>query len=178
MKNSPGNSGVFLLAPFLYIYPYFVIMPSESKVSKFFDQFSGKVSKVTGGPIAFICSFLIVIVWGICGPIFHYSDQWQWVINTGTSIITFLMVFLIQQAQNKDTLALQIKLNELIAATKGASNRVINIEDMTEEELKVLKSFYIKLNDITKEEKAGVPHSIDEAEIENAVVNAKEGKFL
>ena len=87
------------------------------------------------------------------------------------------MVFLIQQAQNKDTLALQIKLNELIASTEGASNRVINIEDMTAEELKVLKSFYIKLNDITKEEKNGIAHTIDEAEIEKVIDDVEDGNL-
>ena len=86
------------------------------------------------------------------------------VINTGTSVITFLMVFVIQQAQNKDTLALQLKLNELIAATKGASNRILNIEDMTEEELQVLKKFYAKLSDLSeKDGNPGASHSVDEA---------------
>lgn len=129
-----------------------------------FDKFSCAIAKVTGSSSAFFLAFLIVIVWAICGPIFKFSDTWQLVINTGTTIITFLMVFVIQQAQNKDTMALQLKLNELIAATKGASNRVLNIEDLTEDELKVLKKFYSKLSDISeKEGKLGASHSLDEA---------------
>ena len=103
------------------------------------------VTKSTGSPAAFIIAFSIIIVWIVTGPFFNFSDTWQLVINTGTTIITFLMVFVIQQAQNKDTMALHLKLNELIAATKGASNRLMDIEDLTEQELKALKIFYVKL---------------------------------
>src|SRR6478752_10888903 len=94
-------------------------------LSKFFDKFSSKVTKVTGKPIAFILACVIIIVWAITGPVFHFSDTWQLVINTGTTIITFLMVFVIQHSQNKDTVAIQLKLNELIAANRDASNRLI-----------------------------------------------------
>ena len=80
-----------------------------------------------------------IIVWAATGPLFHYSDTWQLVINTGTTMVTFLMVFLIQRSQNKDSLAMQLKLNELVAAVKGASNRLIDVEDLTEEELRVLQ---------------------------------------
>src|ERR1700743_1929118 len=129
-----------------------------------FDKFSCAIAKITGSSSAFICAFLIIIIWAICGPIFKFSDTWQLIINTGTTIITFLMVFVIQQAQNKDTMALQLKLNELIAATKGASNRGLAIEDMTEDELKVLKKFYCKLSSLSeKDENLGTSHSIDEA---------------
>jgi low affinity Fe/Cu permease len=89
----------------------------------------------SGKPIAFLMAFGVVLVWGITGPIFHYSDTWQLVINTGTTIVTFLMVFLIQNTQNRDTLALQIKLSELILALKGADDKVADIEDATDEEL-------------------------------------------
>jgi len=91
-------------------------------------------------------------VWAVTGPIFNYLDTWQLVINTGTTIITFLMVFLIQQSQNKDTLALQIKLNELIAANQNASNRLIDSEDLTSKELEMLKKFYIKISEVAKKE--------------------------
>lgn len=129
-----------------------------------FDAFSTAVTKATGSPLAFILACATVIVWGITGPIFHYSDTWQLVINTGTTIITFLMVFLIQQTQNKDTLALQIKLNELIAANKNASNRLIDSEDLTAEELEVLKKFYIKISEATKgENDLKKTHSIEDA---------------
>ncbi len=139
-------------------------MKSTSKGNLSFEKFSGAVARITGSSIAFFVAFVIIIVWAICGPLFHYSDTWQLVINTGTTIITFLMVFVIQQAQNKDTMAMQLKINELIAATKGASNRVLNIEDLTEEELKVLKKFYTKLSDLSeKEDKLGATHSFDEA---------------
>ena len=139
-------------------------MASGKGILKIFDKFSATISKVTGNPSTFIMAFFIIIIWAVTGPVFHYSDTWQLVINTGTSVITFLMVFVIQQAQNKDTLALQLKLNELIAATKGASNRILNIEDMTEEELQVLKKFYAKLSDLSeKDGNLGASHSVDEA---------------
>jgi len=137
----------------------------QSKVGRIFDRFSGKVTKVTGSPWAFIIAFLVVITWALSGPIFHYSDTWQLVINTGTTIITFLMVFVIQQSQNKDTMALQMKLNELIASNKSASNRLIDVEDLTEEELELIKEYYIKLSSISKKEKElQRSHSIEELE--------------
>src|SRR3954470_14383364 len=121
-----------------------------SPVKLMFDKFSTATTRVTGRPVAFILAVLLVIVWACTGPIFHYSENWQLIINTGTTIITFLMVFVIQQSQNKDTVALHLKLNELIAANKAASNRLINIEDLTEDELKVLKQFYIELSELSK----------------------------
>ncbi|RXK83850.1 low affinity iron permease family protein [Filimonas effusa] len=137
--------------------------PGRFKV--FFDRFSGKVTHLAGSSIAFLSAFGIIIVWAVTGPIFHFSDTWQLVINTGTTIITFLMVFVIQQSQNKDTLALHLKLNELIAASDCTSNRLIDVEDLTEEELVVLKKFYVKLSQLAKNEKnLFATHSIDEAE--------------
>lgn len=131
-----------------------------------FEKFSARATKITGKPIAFILALVIIIVWVITGPVFHYSDTWQLVINTGTTIITFLMVFLIQQSQNKDTLALQLKLNELIAASSKASNRLIDVEDLTAAELDLLKNFYIKLAELAKQEgNIHKTHSIDEASI-------------
>jgi len=139
---------------------------NSSNFTKIFETFSAKVTRVTGRPIAFLLAFLIIIVWGITGPLFGFSDTWQLVINTGTTIITFLMVFVIQQSQNKDTLALQLKLNELIACTKTASNRLIDVEDLTEEELETLKKFYVQLSTLSKKEKnLHATHSIDEAKI-------------
>jgi low affinity Fe/Cu permease len=136
----------------------------KKKLSRFFDKFSSNVTKITGKPIAFMLAFLIIIVWGITGPIFQFSDTWQLVINTGTTIITFLMVFVIQQSQNKDTMALQIKLNELIASSKDASNRLIDVEDLTPEELQILKKFYIQLAKLAaKETDFKATHSIEEA---------------
>jgi low affinity Fe/Cu permease len=141
---------------------------NKKKLSAFFDRFSSQVTKLTGKPIAFILAFLIIIVWAITGPIFQFSDTWQLVINTGTTIITFLMVFVIQQSQNKDTIALQIKLNELIASSKDASNRLIDVEDLTPEELEVLKKFYIQLAKLAaKETDIKATHSIEEAAIKH-----------
>jgi len=129
-----------------------------------FDRFSTAATRVTGRPVAFILAVGIVLAWAISGPIFNYSTAWQLVINTGTTIITFLMVFVIQQSQNKDVVALHLKLNELIAANQRASNRLIDIEDLTEEELIALKQFYIELSELAEEEKElFTTHSIDEA---------------
>ena len=117
-----------------------------------FDKFSSKVANFTGTSIAFIAAFAFVIIWAVTGPLFHFSVTWQLIINTGTGITTFLMVFVIQRDQNKDTLAIQLKLNELIASTKGASNKILNIEDLTEDKLKVLKKSYRKLGEISEKD--------------------------
>ncbi|HVY76486.1 MAG TPA: low affinity iron permease family protein [Puia sp.] len=131
----------------------------------FFERFSGSVSRAAGSTPAFIGALLIVICWAVTGPAFHYSETWQLVINTGTTIITFLMVFLIQKAQNKDSMAIQLKLNELIAAHQAASNRLVNAENMTEEEMKVIQKYYSHLSELIKTDKdLKQIHSIDEAE--------------
>lgn len=130
----------------------------------FFDRISTATTHAAGRPAATIMAFSLIIVWALTGPIFNFSDTWQLVINTGTTIITFLMVFIIQQSQNKDTLALQLKLNELIACQELASNRLIDIEDLTEDELQVLKKFYVKLGQLAqKENDLHSSHSVDEA---------------
>lgn len=135
----------------------------------FFDTMATKVTKATGKPAAFIAACVLIILWAITGPIFKFSDTWQLVINTGTTIITFLMVFIIQQTQNKDTIALQLKMNELIASSSLASNRLISVEDLTTEDLEVLKKFYSKLSALAKKEKdIHTSHSLDEAEIRHA----------
>lgn len=137
---------------------------AKKKGGNFFEKFSEKITKATGSPWAFIIAAFVILVWAISGPIFHYSDTWQLVINTGTTIITFLMVFIIQHSQNKDTIALQIKLNELIAASPNASNRLIDVEDLSEEELETLKKFYVKLAGLSKKENSlQKTHSIEEA---------------
>jgi low affinity Fe/Cu permease len=130
----------------------------------FFESFALKVTQATGSNAGFIVAFLSVIVWAVTGPIFHFSEDWQMVINTGTTIVTFLMVFLIQKSQNKDSLAIQLKLNELVAAHEFASNRLVNVEDMTEEELKIIQKYYSKLSEFAKsDESLQQSHSIDEA---------------
>ena len=128
------------------------------------EKFAIKVTKLAGSTTAFIIAFALVIIWGATGPVFHYSQNWQLVINTGTTIITFLMVFLIQKAQNKDSLAIQLKLNELVAAHEFASNRMVDIENIPEAELKIIQKYYTQLSKITKsEETLQQSHSIDEA---------------
>jgi len=117
-----------------------------------FDKFSDWSVCFTGSPEAFIGASLLVVIWAATGPVFKYSETWQMVINTGTTIITFLMVFLIQKAQNKDSKAIQIKLNELIATSKKASNKIVDIEDLTEDELDQLHKFYEKIGKLPKEE--------------------------
>lgn len=135
-----------------------------SKLKLVFDRFSTAITRLTGRPATFIASVIIVVVWAISGPFYRFSENWQLVINTGTTIITFLMVFIIQQSQNKDTVALHLKLNELIAATKNASNRLIDIEDLTEDELKTLKEFYVKLSEMAEADaEIFTSHSMDEA---------------
>jgi low affinity Fe/Cu permease len=141
-----------------------------------FELFAAKVSQFAGSTYAFFIAFTLVIIWAIVGPVFHYSEDWQLVINTGTTIITFLMVFLIQKSQNKDSLAIQLKLNELVAAHEFASNRMVCVEDMTEDELKTIKKYYSKLNELSvKEQKLQQTHSIDEAYKDNEFKKDLEG---
>lgn len=129
-----------------------------------FENAAAKVTKVAGSSTAFLLALLVIVGWAVTGPIFHFSDTWQLVINTGTTIITFLMVFVIQQSQNKDSLAIQLKLNELIAAEERASNRLIVVEDLSQDELEILKKFYIRLSDLAKEQNdLHSSHSVDEA---------------
>jgi len=137
-----------------------------SKTGKsIFERFSNWATKFTGSSYAFITAVAIVVIWAVSGPIFNYSETWQLVINTGTTIITFLMVFLIQKAQNKDSKAIQIKLNELIAANEKASNRMVDIEDLTEKELDQIHCYYEKLSDFAEEdEDIHASHSIDAAQ--------------
>ncbi len=107
-----------------------------------FSHVAGATSHFAGQPLAFIIAALVVIVWALTGPLFGFSDTWQLVINTSTTIVTFLMVFLIQHTQNRDTLAVQLKLAELIMAVRKAENRVATIEDLSEEELEELHEQY------------------------------------
>ncbi len=129
-----------------------------------FERFSSSVTKAAGSSAAFLLALATVLIWAATGPIFGYSENWQLVINTGTTIITFLMVFLIQKAQNKESMSVQLKLNELIAATKGASNRLVSVENLTEEELAVLQQHYQTMAAITKKASdLRQSHSIEEA---------------
>lgn len=133
-----------------------------------FEKLCTVITRITGSPNAVIIVCFLIVLWALTGPIFHFSDTWQLIINTGTTIITFIMVFIIQHSQNKDTVAIQLKLNELIATNNKASNRLINIEELTEEELATLKEFYVTLSQLAgKEKDVFRSHSIEEAKANN-----------
>ena len=137
----------------------------ESKsIGAKFEAFSKAITQFTGSTAAFGIALGVVVVWALVGPLFGFSDTWQLVINTGTTIVTFLMVFLIQRSQNKDSLAIHLKLNELVAAMQGASNRLIDVESLSEKELATLHRFYTELATLAREE-ADVTesHSVEEA---------------
>lgn len=137
---------------------------SRARPSLWLQAFSRNITRWSGSSTAFLLALGAILIWALLGPVFSYSDTWQLVINTSTTIITFLMVFLIQRAQNRDSSAIQLKLNELIASTKGASNRLVLCEDISEEELETLHKYYAVLAKLTKKDLAlGESHSIDEA---------------
>jgi low affinity Fe/Cu permease len=143
-------------------------------IGRAMEALSERVTRWAGTTHAFILALAIVIVWAILGPIFHFSDTWQLVINTGTTIVTFLMVFLIQRTQNKDALAIHLKLNEIVAAMEGASNRLIDAETLSETELKTLEKYYAELTKLAKKDvKVTDSHSIEEA---RSAHSAKQGK--
>ena len=138
-------------------------MKKKNNKLSWFETFASKATQATGSNAAFVIACFVILAWIVTGPIFHYSDTWQLVINTGTTIITFLMVFLIQKTQNKDALAIQIKLNELVASTATASNRIVDVEDLSEDELNDLHEYYCKLADLAQKEKnLKTSHSIDD----------------
>ena len=146
----------------------------RNKLSEFLERLSQKATQATGTSKAFIMALAIIIVWLITGPIFDFSDTWQLVINTGTTIITFLMVFLIQRSQNKDALAIHLKLNEIVAALEGASNRLIDVEDLTEEEIHTLHQHYQELVRMAKKDFSLTnSHSIEEAATRHQAKHAK-----
>jgi low affinity Fe/Cu permease len=128
------------------------------------ERLSSAVTRWTGGTAAFAIALGVVVAWAVSGPAFGYSNTWQLVINTGTTIVTFLMVFLIQRAQNKDAMAIQLKLNELVAAVAQASNALIDIEDLSEEDLETLHQHYAMLAGMAQSASAiSASHSLDHA---------------
>jgi low affinity Fe/Cu permease len=136
----------------------------ESKLTLFFENFANKTTQLAGSSGAFMLALLTIVIWVVTGPLFNYSDTWQLVINTGTTIVTFLMVFLIQKSQNKDAMAMQLKLNELIAASKQASNRLVDVESLTEQELRTLSQYYSTLAEAaSKAINIHESHSVEEA---------------
>jgi low affinity Fe/Cu permease len=114
-------------------------------IANSFNRFAKWTARTAGHPGTFGVAVAVIVIWAITGPIFGFSDSWQLVINTGTTIVTFLMVFLIQNTQNRDSTAMQIKLDELIRAVRGAHNELVDLEDLTEEELEQMKAHYTRL---------------------------------
>ncbi len=142
-----------------------MVQKKGNSFGQMLERLSRKATEATGTSTAFIIALSIIILWIITGPLFHFSDTWQLVINTGTTIVTFLMVFLIQRSQNKDALAIHLKLNEIVAALEGASNRLIDVEDLTEAEIKTLHAHYQKLVAMSKKDlNLTQSHSVEEAE--------------
>jgi len=143
-------------------------------LSQLLERFSRRTTEATGTSTAFILALLVIIVWLISGPLFSFSDTWQLVINTGTTIVTFLMVFLIQRSQNKDALAIHLKLNEIVAALEGASNRLVDVEDLTEDEIKTLHKHYQRLVEMAKKDlELTQSHSVEEADLRHQLKHSK-----
>ncbi|HLM23811.1 MAG TPA: low affinity iron permease family protein [Pyrinomonadaceae bacterium] len=140
-------------------------MPRKRNVvSTILERFSYQATRATGTSVAFVLALTVIAIWAITGPLFGFSDTWQLVINTSTTIVTFLMVFLIQRAQNKDALAIHLKLNEIVAAMEGASNRLIDVEDLSEPEIDALRNYYKRLIDLARQDdNLTTTHSIEEA---------------
>ncbi|HEX2836120.1 MAG TPA: low affinity iron permease family protein [Thermoanaerobaculia bacterium] len=139
-------------------------MGTKRGISELMGNLATAVTRWAGSSWGFGLAFATIVVWAVTGPLFHWSDTWQLVINTGTTIVTFLMVFLIQRTQNKDGLAIQLKLNELVAAIDQASNRLIDVEDLSDQELEILRKHYQQLAEMDrKDTPLTSTHSLDEA---------------
>jgi|SRR6185503_1984170 len=129
-----------------------------------FEKISNAITTYSGSSPVFLVAVGLILIWAFSGPIFHFSNTWLLIVNTGTSIITFLMVFLIQKSQNKESIAVQLKLNELIAASNSASNRLLNIQDLSEEELSTLYEHYRTLVELTQKARSNTKsHSVEDA---------------
>ena len=151
-----------------------MVRKKRNRLGQMLEHFSRKATEATGTSTAFILACSVIVIWLVTGPLFHFSDTWQLVINTGTTIVTFMMVFLIQRSQNKDALAIHLKLNEIVAALEGASNRLIDVEDLTEAEIKTLHTHYQKLVSMAKQDlKLTQSHSIEEAEARHNIKHRK-----
>jgi low affinity Fe/Cu permease len=151
-----------------------MVKKTSNKLGQLLERFSLMATEATGTSAAFILALLVIIVWLISGPLFQFSDTWQLVINTGTTIVTFLMVFLIQRSQNKDALAIHLKLNEIVAALEGSSNRLIDVEDLTEDEINTLHNHFKRLATMAKKDiDLTQSHSIEEAEARHKLKHGK-----
>ena len=148
--------------------------PHGVSIGRRFEAFSKIITRWTGSTGAFACALGVIVVWALLGPVFGFSDTWQLVINTGTTIVTFLMVFLIQRAQNKDSLAIHLKLNEIFAAMSGASNRLVDVESLSEKELAQLHRFYRELASLCRNEiDLTNSHSVEEARQRHSLKHAQ-----
>ena len=142
----------------------------RNKISEQLEKLSYQATRATGTSLAFVLALSTILLWAITGPLFKFSDTWQLVINTGTTIVTFLMVFLIQRAQNKDALAIHLKLNEIVAAMEGASNRLIDVESLSEKELATLHTHYTELAQLAQHATdVTTSHSVEEARVRHKV---------
>jgi low affinity Fe/Cu permease len=121
--------------------------PHRETITDRFHRFSRRIATIVGNPLSFAAALMVIVVWGITGPLFHFSDTWQLVINTGTTIVTFLMVFLIQNTQNRDAKALHLKLDELLRGVRGARNQLIDLEELSDEELIALEAEFKQLHE-------------------------------
>ena len=138
-------------------------MSVHNSISRVIESIATRTINAAGNTYLLILIFLAAIAWGISGFYFHFSEQWEMIISTASSVVTFIMVFLIQKSQNKHALSIQLKLNELVAANHLASNRLVDVEGMSEDELKVIQKYYAKLSQFAdKEQNPQQPHSIDE----------------
>ncbi len=145
-------------------------MKSRSSDGNTIENYASKITNGAGSNYTLIVAFVVVIIWCVSGFFMHFSEQWALIMSTGSSAVTFLMVFLIQKSQNKDSLATQLKLNELVAANEMASNRLVDVEGMTEEELKVIQKYYSKLRVFAqKQDSLQQSHSIDERHEEHEI---------
>ena len=149
-------------------------MTQKSRRDPVAERIAARVTDWVGSSTGISAAVGVIVLWAASGPLFGWSDTWQLVINTGTTVITFLMVFLIQRTQNKDGLAIQLKLNELVAAMHGASNRLIEVEDLSEAELKLLRAHYRRLVEMAQRDAdIAASHSIEEAESRHAAKRAR-----
>jgi low affinity Fe/Cu permease len=138
---------------------------TKTRDSGLFARFANEASRAVGSGAAFGAAIGVVVVWSLSGPLFNYSDTWQLVINTGTTIVTFLMVFLIQNTQNRDSAATQLKLDELIRSTRGAHNALLDLEKLSTKDLESLRALYQKLADQARQEKKGGWEDTDTPEL-------------
>ena len=152
----------------------FMAKPHGVSIGRRFEAFSKTITRWTGSTGAFAWALGVIVVWALLGPVFRFSDTWQLVINTSTTIVTFLMVFLIQRAQNKDSLAIHLKLNEIVAALNGASNRLVDVESLSEKELAQLHRFYRELASLCRKEvDLTNSHSVEEARQRHSLKHAQ-----